>query len=122
MNATMQPFGSAQGRRWLRLAGAGRLGGLLGVAWPPLAAWGAPANDNFANATVLIGDFGTTNGSNIGATAEPGEPNHAGVKPSASIWYQWTATADASVEFDTFNSGCDTVLAVYVGSALAGPN
>jgi hypothetical protein len=85
-----------------------------------LAVWGAPPNDSFANAVLLTGDFGTVTGSTVGATSElpAGEPPHAGLGPKNSIWYKWTATADGPIEFDTFNSQCDTVLAVYVGDNL----
>ena len=38
----------------------------------------APANDKFANATLLQGASISTGGSNQGATKESGEPNHAG--------------------------------------------
>jgi uncharacterized repeat protein (TIGR01451 family)/uncharacterized delta-60 repeat protein len=98
-------------------AGAVKLGGLVLAGLLPLGAFAAgPPNDNWANAFVLVGDFGTTNGSTVNATAEPGEPNHAGLKATQSIWYKWTASSDAPVEFDTFNSKCDTVLAVYTGT------
>ena len=38
----------------------------------------APANDNFANASVISGSSGTTTGSNLNASKETGEPQHAG--------------------------------------------
>ena len=74
----------------------------------------APANDNFANAQLLVGDYGTIYATNTSATAETGEPSHAGLKPANTLWYQWVANASAPVEFDTINSQCDTVLAVYI--------
>ncbi len=40
--------------------------------------WSQPANDSFANAIVLTGATVLTTGSNVGATKEPGEPDHAG--------------------------------------------
>jgi len=83
---------------------------------PPLV---AQANDNFASATVLTGDWGSTNADNSLATAEPGEPSHAGYPANASLWYQWTAPKDGEVELDTIGSAADTVLAVYDGNNLA---
>jgi uncharacterized delta-60 repeat protein len=83
---------------------------------PPLVA--AP-NDNFADATVLTGDWGSTNADNSLATYEPDEPSHAGYPANASIWYQWTAPKDGEVELDTIGSAVDTVLAVYDGTNLA---
>src|SRR5712672_10804 len=92
----------------------------LRIASPALLAWCCLApnvgraqapNDNFASPIVLQGIFGTTNGDNTGATKELNEPSHAGLPPKASLWYQWTATEEGQVEFDTFGSAIDTVLA-----------
>ena len=66
---------------------------LIGVpAWSFRQA--APANDNFANAIVLTGNTLTTSGSNVAATKEAGEPNHAGNSGGASVWWSWTAPAE----------------------------
>jgi hypothetical protein len=51
---------------------------LAALAGTLTASGAAPANDNFANATFLIGTTVVTNGSNVGATRQPREPNHAG--------------------------------------------
>ena len=77
-----------------------------------------PANDNFANAQLLPGNFGTLNADTTGATAEPGEPNHAGYPARASVWYKWIADLTGPVQLDTLNSGIDTVLAVYTAPTL----
>jgi uncharacterized delta-60 repeat protein len=78
-----------------------------------------PPNDNFASATVLTGDWGSTSVDNSTATHEPGEPSIAGFPPNASVWYQWTAQADGEVTLDTVGNSVDTVLAVYTGTSLA---
>ena len=78
-----------------------------------------PTNDNFANALVLTGSWGADTNDNTGATAEPGEPSHAGFPATASIWYKWTAPYNGEVTMDTMGSGIDTVLAVYVGSSVS---
>jgi subtilisin len=75
-----------------------------------------PPNDNFANSEDL--GSGSTSGTNVDATAEPGEPAHAGIPAMASVWYRWTAPAHGAVEIETCGSDFDTVLAVYTGSAL----
>ena len=76
-----------------------------------------PPNDDFANATVVVG--GSVTGSNVAATVETGEPVHAGAPlPINSVWWQWTATETAQVEVNTFGSDFDTVLAVYTGSSV----
>jgi len=58
----------------------------------------APPNDNYTNATVLIGNNGSTNGSNVGATLESGEPYAKQL--GASVWYKWTASSNETTEFD----------------------
>ena len=77
----------------------------------------SPANDNFASAAPIgIGSF---TGSNIGATAEENEPISAGTSaPINSVWWVWTADRSETVEFNTFGSNFDTLLAVYTGSSL----
>jgi hypothetical protein len=78
----------------------------------------APPNDNFTNAQVISGSSGTVTGSNVGATKEAGEPNHAGNAGGASVWYRWTAPSSGSATIDTIGSSFDTLLAVYTGSAV----
>ena len=79
----------------------------------------APPNDNFTNASVINGPAGTKNGSNIGATMEPGEPVCAGVGGGKTIWYQWTAPFTGTILFKTEGSAFDTCLAVYTGTNVA---
>ena len=78
-----------------------------------------PANDNFSSAITISGGQGTTNGTNIRATIESGEPNHAGNAGGASIWYNWTAPASGSVTIDTIGSTLDTLLAFIPAQASA---
>ena len=75
-----------------------------------------PANDAFASAASLAG---TASGTTVGATKEPGEPNHAGIAGGHSIWWTWTATASGSATITTASSSFDTLLAVYTGTALS---
>jgi len=75
-------------------------------------------NDAFAEAELLTGSSGFVKGTNVGATVEPGEPEHANVPGGASVWWRWTAPLDGRVSFDTFGSEFDTVLAVYTGNAI----
>jgi hypothetical protein len=56
-------------------------------------------------------------GTNVDATKETGEPNHAGNPGGHSIWYGWTAPNQSGVVFIyTCYSAIDTVLGVYSGS------
>lgn len=78
-----------------------------------------PPNDTFANAEPLAGATGRISGSNLRASGEPGEPNHAGASvPIESVWYRWTAPADGTLSLDTYGSSLDTTLAVYTGTAV----
>ena len=77
-----------------------------------------PVNDNFADAIQIPGP-GTYNGTNVGATAEPGEPQHASRTGNRnSVWWYFTPTGTDRVTIDTDGSNFDTVLAVYTGSAV----
>ncbi len=91
--------------------------GLTGVAYGA-----APANDNFASAEVIpigFNDWGTVPGDNTDATAEPGEPAHAGRAAANSIWYSWTAPKDGTIYLDPFDSAFTARVAVYNGSILS---
>lgn len=79
-----------------------------------------PANNTFANRISVAGASVTASGSNVGATAETGEPAHAGNTAVKSIWWTWTAPQSGRYVIDTIGSTFDTVLAVYTGSALNG--
>ena len=77
-------------------------------------------NDNFANRTHLGSGSVSVPGSNIRATGETGEPNHASRStPLASVWWSWTAVSPGTVVIDTNGSDFDTTLAVYSGTAVA---
>jgi subtilisin family serine protease len=80
----------------------------------------APANDKFQDGVALPQSSGNTSGTNVGATKEPGEPNHAGNAGGKSVWWKWTAPATQLVSVDTFGSTFDTLLAVYTGSQVSG--
>lgn len=87
----------------------------------------APANDNFADRILLSGAAPiTTPGTCVGATAEPGEPDHAadsdGNAASNSVWWSWTAQQSGSVSFAITNSFFDNVISVYTGTTLLGLN
>ena len=76
------------------------------------------SNDMFGNRYLLTGTSVTTAGSNVGATAEAGEPNNANVSGSASVWWSWTAPSNGVVTVSTAGSSFDTTLGVYQGKAV----
>ncbi|MBW8781294.1 MAG: putative Ig domain-containing protein [Verrucomicrobia bacterium] len=98
----------------------------------------APLNDKFANATAIrlssspfdsLGVVGpsraTVTGSNVGATKEAGEPDHAGFAGGHSVWWTWVAPDNGVVTIDTAGSTIagttlplDTTLAVYTGLSV----
>ena len=79
----------------------------------------APVNDLFTNATLISDPVVTITASNVGATKEPGEPNHAGNIGGASVWWTWTPPTNGTVTIDTLGSAFDTLLAVYRGASIS---
>src|SRR5436190_22680746 len=69
----------------------------------------APGNDLFANAWILTGTSVTTNGTDVNATKETGEPFHAGNRGGRSVWFKWTAPTNGVVRIDTLTSSFDTL-------------
>ncbi len=87
--------------------------------WLAAATAGAPpVNDNFAGATLITGASASVSGTNVNATKETGEPNHAGNAGGKSVWWTWTAPASGNVVIDTNGSTFDTLLGVYTGTAV----
>lgn len=87
------------------------------VGWPA-EAMAAPANDDFAETQVLTGLPPSATGSNVDATLEEGEPDHADAGGEHSVWYRWTAPENLPLTLSLCESDFDTVLAVYEGDAL----
>lgn len=80
-----------------------------------------PPNDDFANAWVLSGLSGTTNGNNTLATLEPCETNAVNSQylddaVTNSVWFAWTAPTNGTAEFDTAGSTFETILSVWTTS------
>lgn len=84
----------------------------------------APANNDFANATTitLAGASVQLSGTNVAATRQLGEPNHAGASATTghSVWWKWTAPSSGNATITTLGSNFDTALAVYTGSTITG--
>ncbi|HKX63417.1 MAG TPA: VCBS repeat-containing protein [Verrucomicrobiae bacterium] len=78
------------------------------------------SNDLFDNRISIAGTGGTVQGSNVGATKEPGEFDHGGSPGGKSVWWSWTPSFSGIVTITTEGSLFDTTLAVYRGSTLAG--
>lgn len=82
-------------------------------------------NDAFSCANALASGTplaltGSELTDNIRATAEAGEPAHAGSPATHSLWWQITPPVAATVTLSTAGSGIDTVLGVYTGTWVGG--
>lgn len=78
-----------------------------------------PANDNFANAQTISGNVGRVTGTNVNATKEWTEPQHAGNIGGKSVWYKWTAPFAGTATFMTTGSSFNTLLGVYTGTIVS---
>ena len=79
-----------------------------------------PFTDAMGGQNRITDSNGTGRGSNVDATKEPGEPNHASKPGSHSVWLTWQAPLLGGVaKFDTAGSSFDTLLAVYTGDSVA---
>ncbi|MCX6879930.1 MAG: hypothetical protein NTW21_39925 [Verrucomicrobia bacterium] len=78
-----------------------------------------PGNDDFANATALTGTSATVStATNLSASMESGEPNHAGRTGGHSVW--WTWTAPAAGHFVVAATGeFNKLLGIYTGGAVS---
>ena len=101
-------------RRLFRSAALARLGLAVLAGLTLSVAQAQPANDNFASAIDLTayGDTGSTTGSTVGATLEPGEQGIDIFSVYASVWYSWTAPTNETMEFDATGSLFGTNLAM----------
>lgn len=77
-----------------------------------------PANDHFARRIAIAGTNVLIQGSNVVATAEPGEPDHGGQPASHSVWWTWRAPFPARVTLDLSESDFEAWPAVYEGASL----
>ncbi len=93
---------------------------LISMSLPFLAqAQSRPLNDDFGNRILLGGSLISANGSNVNATKQPGEPDHALNAGGKSVWWSWKAPTNGNVTLSTAGSTFDTLLAVYTGSSLS---
>ncbi len=78
----------------------------------------SPINDDFTDAFALAAEF-IIGGVTLGATAQPGEPPHAGVVATHSTWWSWIAPDSTNYFASTLGSDFDTTLGVYTGTNVA---
>ena len=85
----------------------------------PALALPAGANDFLADAASMGTSSFLVTGTLLGASAQTGESALAGLRPTRSVWFRWTAPASGRLTLSTEFSAGDTVLGAYSGS---GPN
>jgi len=76
----------------------------------------AASNDAFASPTVLSGNAAQVTAHTLGATAEPGEPEHGGMTAERSVWFAWTAVDAAEVLLRLVSN--HSRFAIYSGDSL----
>ncbi len=81
------------------MSGKVQSGGRLNLADALNSTNNSPLNDNFAARAQLAGSNIRVRSSNASASAESGEPAHAGVNGGTSLWWTWTAPATTEVTF-----------------------
>lgn len=74
-------------------------------------------SDLFAERQVLTNVSALLTGSNVAATVEPNEPNHAGKIGGHSLWISWLAPDNGLVTLSTAGSTFDTLLAAYTAAS-----
>lgn len=92
---------------------------MAGLLLPAQTLRAAPVNDAFTNRSMLSGVTNFILASNVGATRESGEPEHAGSAGGSSVWWTWIAPVTGSFRVSTVGSSIDTLLAIYFGSDLS---
>jgi hypothetical protein len=93
---------------------------LSSVILVPAAFAAPPPNDLFVNAQVLVGPSGSVTGTNLEATKEQGEPEHAENRGARSVWYRWVAPFSGDAVIATCGATTfDTLLGIYVGTHVA---
>ncbi len=94
---------------------------LLLAAIPCFAQTTNANNDFFAQRSLLVGESISTSGSTFGASAETGEPAHAGLPAENSRWWTWEAPLNGMARLAVSNAGTFNYqrAAVYTGNQLA---
>jgi subtilisin family serine protease len=81
---------------------------------------GSGANDMFTNAALISGPDANLTASNLNASKESGEPDHAGNRGGRSLWWRWEIGRTGIAIVDTFGSNFDTLLAIYQDDGAGG--
>jgi hypothetical protein len=110
--------GRIRGPRASRLVIVAVILGCLVAVQPGVASAAPPANDDFADATVISALPFSDSGDLDGTTTEPGEPGGCFDQAPQTVWYAFTPAADIVVKADLDGSDFGVVVSVY--EALGG--
>lgn len=104
----------------IAIDGAAGQAGAFHLAWMPVQPPGpSPANDNFDNAGLISGAFGSVSGTNVDASREQAEPlPKLHDTNDRSVWYVWQAPSTGKARFTTKGSSFNTILGAYIGATL----
>lgn len=79
----------------------------------------SPANDDFDHPYAFTGEGQiAAEGTNAGATKEPGEPNHEGDPGGSSVWFEWTAPGSGVATISACLTEFPVAIAAYEGDSL----
>lgn len=78
-----------------------------------------PSNNHFFEAELLEGISGEIRADIRGADKQTGEPQHAGNRGGASVWYAFVPPEDGVLELEILRADFDTLLAIYTGEKVA---
>lgn len=88
----------------------------------PSSSLAAPLNDDLADAETIASIPSSTTSitrSNVGATAETGEPNHRDLPAAKSVWFEYTPPVDSFFLMSACSGGGSPRLDVYTGDTIA---
>ena len=78
-----------------------------------------PENDDFANRIILSGEQAVDSSTLVGASSELGEPLHFMLPPpQKTVWWEWMAPADGTLEVGVNGVGFSNSLKAYAGSQV----
>ncbi len=94
---------------------------VLAAAMPAAVLGGVgPSNDNFANATVIVGNLPYSNSTNAaGASREGAEEDSTCGSSQQSVWWRFTPVGSGTYRVDTIGSDYNTNVDIYQGTTLA---
>jgi hypothetical protein len=79
----------------------------------------APENDNFLERRIISGTSISMTAVNSAATAEPGEPIHAGNEGGKSVWFGWKAPSSGTIIVTVAATNFFPLVDAYSGVALS---